>query len=135
MLLQKYTWSNVAYYDNIFRHLMAEFPHRNWGETYGEMWNMAMCEPLSLTRGQGNSFRRGGNTFGTKQNDRKEKICWRFNRGSCPFGTNCRFVHKCAYCDSTSHGANRCHKKQQKRQDKSKETRSEDKEGKDNETG
>ena len=31
-----YHWDNVAYYDNLFRQLMAEQPLRSWGRIYQE---------------------------------------------------------------------------------------------------
>ena len=42
-----YAWENVAYYDLTFRQLMGERPNCNWGKTYNQLWNLAMCETFS----------------------------------------------------------------------------------------
>ena len=100
----KYTWENVAYYDNIFRHWMEKNPNRNWGKTLNQMWNMSMCDPLSVSRMQ-----QGGSSgkFGRKDN---KGVCWRFNKGICNH-PQCRYPHKCTYCGGKSHGAHVCFKK------------------------
>ena len=41
-----------------------------------------------------------------KQND----ACRRFNRGKCNLGTNCRYDHKCSYCNKFGHGSLHCRK-------------------------
>ena len=40
---------------------------------------------------------------------RKTKNCWKFNKGKCN-DTNCKFPHKCNYCDGR-HGIYTCYKK------------------------
>lgn len=37
------------------------------------------------------------NNQGTN-NQRSFRTCWRFNKASCPFGRQCKFVHKCSKC-------------------------------------
>ena len=105
----KYSWENVAYYDTVFRQMMAKNPNRNWGKIYTQMWNMAMCDPLKLSQGQGQ-----GTQFNNGKKNNKG-ICWRFNKGICNY-PNCRFAHKCTVCGGTNHGAHNCYKKG-KRQD------------------
>ena len=100
----KYMWDNVAYYDNVFRHWMAKNPNRSWGKTLNHIWNMAMCDPLSINRGGGGQGYEGNNN----KKDNKG-VCWRFNKGIC--SGPCRFIHRCTYCQGTSHGAHICFRK------------------------
>ena len=46
---------------------------------------------------------------GKKKNDH----CWKFNKGPghCNEGKNCKWPHKCKYCDSTAHGFANCPKR------------------------
>ena len=102
----KYTWENVAYYDFIFRKNMAKNPTRSWGKTFGHMWNIALTDPIKPNTSnhfQRNQTNGGGGSF--------KKPCWKFNKGSCSYGINCRFQHRCTQCGGTSHGANSCFRK------------------------
>ena len=110
----KYTWENVAYYDYTFRKNMAKNKTRSWAKTFEHMWNIALCDPLRNNGNNGNSG--GGN--GTKPPNSAKKPCWRFNKGHCPYGQNCRFLHKCTFCGGTSHGAHACFKKNGRKGDK-----------------
>ena len=105
----KYTWDNVAYYDNVFRHWMAKNPNRSWGKTFTEMWNITLCDHLSVARLQ------SGSQYGGKVNQKKDNkgVCWRFNKGICNSPVCC-FAHRCTYCGGTSHGAHVCFKKNRK---------------------
>ena len=49
---QSYTLEDVSYYDVTFCQLMHEKPHRSWAKTYVQLWNLAMCEPLSKNNKQ-----------------------------------------------------------------------------------
>ena len=40
-----------------------------------------------------------------------KNVCWRFNRGNCPYGPKCRFEHRCGYCGGHSHTSQVCRKK------------------------
>ena len=112
-----YLWENVAAYDYQFRQLMAKNPRRPWSKTCHELWNLTLLAPLSgKTSIHGMHGNNNGANNGAQQSKRKETVCWKFNRGSCPFGSNCRFPHKCSYCFSRGHGANTCSKKQGKRE-------------------
>ena len=123
-----YVWDNVAKYDYTFRQLMAFNPNRSWSTIYNHMWNLVMTEPIN----------RGGNAAVRYDKDKHRKslgssgkrdisdYCWSFNRGHCKYGSNCDFINRCNYCDSTSHGENSCYKLAAKRAGK---------EGKDNHRG
>ena len=105
-----YLWENVVAYDFQFRHLMAKNPRRSWNCTCTEMWNLTLLAPLS-----GRTAIHGSTAGGSFCTKRKEGYCWRFNKGSCKFGDNCRFKHRCSYCNSSSHGASKCYRKNGKK--------------------
>ena len=106
----KYVWENVAYYDNVFRHWMAKNPNRNWGTPLSHIWNMAMCDPISISRVTQSLGGKGG------RKDNKG-VCFRFNKGIC--SGPCRFIHRCTYCGGTSHGAHVCFKKNNRKSNNS----------------
>ena len=105
---KRFTWDSVAHYDYIVRHLQASKPHRNWGKTYTQMWNLTLIGSES----QKPNFNANGQNTGHIKNDQnKRKTCWRFNKGSCPYGKDCRFKHECSYCGSTNHSYQNCRRK------------------------
>ena len=103
MAAAAYTWENVSFYDTTFRRLMAEYPQRSWAKTYTQMWHIAMRDPI-----QSRKFIPGGN-FRSKE--RRDNYCWKFNKNQKHDITNCRYEHKCKYCDGTSHGFANCNKR------------------------
>ena len=103
-----FNWANVAHYDYVFRQLMAEYPNRSWAKTYTQMWNMCLLEQPST--GYVNQNSHNNNNANQKRN-RETGICWRYNKGKCPFGQNCRFEHRCSYCFGANHPASQCFKK------------------------
>ena len=107
-----FVWNNVQEYDFVFRQMMSKNPSRSWGKTYSQMWNVCMTDPLPRqfhSQNFGNKFaaHSGVNRPGTSKKD-KPDYCWKFNKGKCKFGANCKFVNKCSYCDSPDHGLNSC---------------------------
>ena len=100
-----YAWENVAYYDTVFRQLMAKKPKRNWGKTYNQLWNLAMCDHLNRNTNV--------NSFNQKQENPKVKPCWWYNKGSCK-KWNCKYEHRCSVCNSFSHIYPNCPKKKGK---------------------
>ena len=100
----KYIWENVAYYDRVFRQMMAKNPNRSWGKIFTQMWNICLCDPLGPKNNNHNNHKILG---GKKAN---KNVCWRFNKGNCNY-PNCMFAHRCTYCGGTNHGANSCLKK------------------------
>ena len=115
----KYRWDNVAYYDYVFRKLMEQYPQRSWAKTYTQGWTFAMCEPLQ------NRNPDHGTNFSNRK-DKKNKVCWRFNRGICDYGDRCRYPHRCSSCGSTSHGVHVCHRKQRKSESRREDRHHED---------
>ena len=129
-----YVWSNVAEYDFAFRQMLACNPRRNWAKIYTQMWNICMTETIqknsfqfqsggttgtTTSRGQypSNSYKTtpGGNSGSGAAMSAKNKpdYCWKFNKGKCKFGNECRFINRCSYCDAANHGLNTCPKRQE----------------------
>ena len=104
----KYTWENVSSYDYQFRRWMSENPMRNWGKTLTQIWNLELVDHVQKNSSQVNgTFNR--NKKG--QNVNLDGACWRFNKGKCEFGRQCRFGHWCAFCGGTNHGSYNCRRK------------------------
>ena len=114
-----YIWENVASYDYTFRQLMSTYPDRNWGKVYLQMWNLTMRDviPNRSSYQSGNGYRTGGGGYSggaasANENSAKPDYCWSFNRGRCKWGVkNCKWVNRCSFCDSPTHGVNVCRKK------------------------
>ena len=101
-----YVWDDVAHYDYVFRQLMSANPSHSWAKTYTQMWQMTMRTHIPQ---RNNNFRNFGSHEGE---NRRTKNCWKFNKGRCN-DANCRFPHKCNYCDGR-HGINNCFKRQRR---------------------
>ena len=56
-----YQWEDVAWYDYTFRQVMSLNPQRSWGKTYGQLWNLAMVNPIQRQTGQ--SHGQSGNNW------------------------------------------------------------------------
>ena len=118
-----FNWSNVMEYDVIFRQMMALNLKRSWAKTYTQMWNICLTEPIR----HGYDSNSWGGKRGTPSSapaacgsglpshkvarQAKPDYCWKFNKGKCKFGSECKFVNRCSYCDSAAHGQNTCPKK------------------------
>ena len=74
-----YHWDNVAYYDLMFRQLMAYKPNRSWAKTYNQGWNSAMRDPLVKATSSSNFGGRNNNN-GSGKKDWHDDCCWRYNR-------------------------------------------------------
>ena len=104
-------------YDIIFRQMMGVNPNRSWGKTYTQMWNICMTEPLVKMGGRYQGGQPQGHTSqgpprgASHTKSAKPDYCWKFNKGKCKFGSDCRFVNRCSYYDSPAHGQNACPKK------------------------
>ena len=90
-----YCRDDVYEYDQLFRDLMEEFPDRNWGAIYQQGWSLMLKEKSSPSS-NGNSLRNNHTKSVRKFKDKEG--CWRYNKGKCTFGQNCRFDHRCAHC-------------------------------------
>ena len=114
-IAQTYPWDNVYSYDKAFREHMAKHPLRSWSIILQAAWNMKLNIRGHSSTG-GNPANQGNGGSGNSGNDRnrkgkdKREPCWRYNRGRCTYGFNCRFEHKCAFCFKNGHGAHNCRK-------------------------
>ena len=107
-----YTWDNVYMYDKDFRLHMSRHPARSWALLLQQAWALRLKDkirteygattPNRPIQGTGNGNGSGG--------------CRRFNRGKCTYGHNCRYEHRCFYCNKNGHGVVTC---RQLRYDKS----------------
>ena len=98
-----YSWENVYVYDCQFRVHMGRNPNRSWAIILQQAWTMYLKDRNK----QGYSSEYGS------RNDKRAKqrdICYRFNRGKCTYGNNCKFEHRCAICNKFGHGAHNCRK-------------------------
>ena len=86
---------------------MAENPLRNWSKTLTQVWNLELTD--SVTRSTPNSSSKINKT-------NKDLICWKYNRGKCPFGKDCTFQHKCSFCFAPNHPSYACRRKDRREQ-------------------
>ena len=100
-----YAWDNVYAYDKDFRIHIARHPYRSWSVILQQSWSIRLKDRIH--RGD---FGFGGNQCGSGSGDRRarKEICWRYNRGRCSYGNNCKFEHKCAICLKFGHGSHVC---------------------------
>ena len=110
-----YAWENVLYYDFTFRQLMHANPNHSWAKTYTQIWNLAMCDPLTKNHQTGNGYSNHSdfqsNSTSAKKGDWRDNCCWGYNKlGRCR-RSNCRFDHRCSYCGAYSHTKVNCSKK------------------------
>ena len=116
-----YIWNDVAEYDYAFRQMMASNPMRSWSKIYNQMWNICLNEKVVRQGFNNSNFRTsGGHAQNSQQGNSKNgntkggkspgfKNCWRFNKGiDCKYGSNCKYPHRCSFCDVSSHGLNTC---------------------------
>ena len=80
--------------------------------------------PQRDTSFKGNNSNSGGNFWQQNKGNnpgsaskRKSDYCWNFNKGlRCKFGSKCRFIEQCSYCDASNHGVVACPKLEGKKQ-------------------
>ena len=101
----QFVWDNVYAYDRDFRMHMQRNPDRKWSNILHPAWFMRLRDRLTnnFPQHSGTSnFQKGGG----KTND----ICRRFSRGRCTYGRNCRYEHRCSYCNKFGHPVVQCRK-------------------------
>ena len=104
---QYYSWDNVYSYDKDFRLHMAKHPNHNWGIILQQAWSMRLQDKINnhiANRGYFNQTQFSGS------GSISSKKCWKFNKGKCMYGFNCKFDHRCGVCNKFGHGAHNCRK-------------------------
>ena len=99
-----FVWSNVYSYDRDFRIHMSKNPGRSWGLILQQAWTFRLKTKLSeqnYTQGRPGFDRNKGG---------KRDVCYRYNRGKCSYGNNCKFEHRCSVCGKRGHGSWNCRK-------------------------
>ena len=96
-----YVWDNVYMYDVKFRELIELYPWRNWGVIYQQGWSMEK-------HGEKSGSSSSGALGHFKKKYRGKTICWHFNKGKCSYVTNCKFEHRCYFCQKADHAAAAC---------------------------
>ena len=98
-----YIWENVYLYDKDFRLHMSRNPARSWAIILQQAWSLRLRDRLMTS--QQTQFAAGAPTRG-----RLNEPCRRFNRGRCNYGSNCKYEHRCNYCNKFGHGSVNCRK-------------------------
>ena len=78
-----YQWDNVAYYDTVFRQMMAERPGRKWSKTYVQLWQLALRDPVQKgsnyqgynSNGSNQGVRNGNGKQEKKHKDWRDNCC------------------------------------------------------------
>ena len=103
-------WSNVYAYDIAFRIHISENPGRNWGIMLEQAWSVRLIERIphniSMVKNSPAVIDQGSSGGGRSG----RKLCWKYNKGNCTYGLNCKFDHKCGICSKFGHGAHNCRK-------------------------
>ena len=102
-----FIWSNVYSYDRDFRIHMSKNPGRAWGIILQQAWAFQLKTKLSEI--PGSQPGRGGEK-GKWNNPAKREVCYRYNRGKCSYGNNCKLEHRCGICSKRGHGSWNCRK-------------------------
>ena len=106
-----YTWENVYTYDKDFRLHMARHPYRSWAIILQQAWTVRLKDRLSSGNRTGENWgqnSRGNGNAGNGDRRARKDVCWRYNKGHCTYGNNCKFDHRCAICLKFGHGAHNC---------------------------
>ena len=99
-----YVWDNVYKYDRLFRLHIEQNPGRSWGIILQQAWSLCLNDKVTF----GNSTRVPSSEMGKSVENRRNKSCYKYNRGKCTYGPNCKFEHKCLVCGKFGHGSHNC---------------------------
>ena len=110
-IAQEFVWSNMYRYDKEFRLHMELHPERSWSVILQKAWSLFL--KMRLTQGQSQGQGQSISTYQTERNGngnerKKSKICYKYNKGNCMYGMNCKFEHKCSLCFKHGHGSHIC---------------------------
>ena len=111
---ETYIWENVYTYNQTLRQLITAYPYCSWAVLYNHGWNL-------LLRDKNPRKSNGNNNNGKEKNGKgKNKVCLKFNRSRCTYGTSYKFEHKCSYCGRYGHLMSGYKKKEQQGKDNDK---------------
>ena len=105
---QSFLWDNVSAYDIEFRQHMSRNPFRNWGVILQQAYTMCIKDRHRSEGSSSNSGWRGGESPAAMM--KKRKPCIAFQRGTCKFGSKCKWDHRCNFCNKFGHGTSVCRK-------------------------
>ena len=83
-----FAWDNVYAYDHDFRLHMSCHPKKSWAIILQQAWTIRLKDKI----GSGSNSNHAGKMQGlhSPNNRSKRDTCYRFNRGKCSFGQNCK---------------------------------------------
>ena len=105
-----FVWNNVYAYDRDFRIHHSYNPGRSWAIILQQAWMFRLKTKLSEVNGGHPGHANNNNSSNRQSWGQKREVCYRFNRGKCSYGSNCKFEHKCQVCNKRGHGAWNCRK-------------------------
>ena len=88
-------------YDKDFRIHMSKHPERNWSIKLQQAWALRLREKHQHYGNQSNNQFNHSNMVSSRGHS--DEPCRRYNRGRCPFGSDCRYDHRCSYCFKMGH--------------------------------
>ena len=103
---------------------LSRHPGRNWGIILHQVWVLRMKDRVGnkASWSSGNSSYSGSGSSNYTLTSQAKKICYKYNRGKCTYGFNCKFDHRCGVCGKVGHGAHICRKAKVERIDYDYET-------------
>ena len=83
---------------------MEQNPTRSWAIILQQAWSLCLKDKINF------SARSHQDNNKTDHRERKPKPCYKYNKGKCTYGLNCKFKHKCLVCSKFGHGVHNCRK-------------------------
>ena len=107
-----FPWENVYLYDKDFRIHMSKHPEQNWSIILQQAWSLRLREKTNNLGTVGNHapFSSVSQTNAKGKTVTLDDVCRHFNKGRWPFGSSCRFKHRCSYCFKFGHAILSCRK-------------------------
>ena len=93
---------------------MSHHPQHNWSVILQQAWSLRLKDKCNVST----SFNRNNNSpgnleFQSPENHGKiNEPCRWYNKGRCPFGSDCHYEHCCFYCFKFVHSVLFCRKLQ-----------------------
>ena len=99
---QRFDFNHVYWYDKIFRDRQFAM-NSSWAAENHDLFTSILMRPEALKKTTRTPYlpKEGGEPSTSAS-------CRRFNSGTCPFGSNCRYPHVCSSCGKSGHGQSAC---------------------------